>query len=260
MHGLHDVQRVIRDALITGAAPATSLALTGGPKPATRLEVHQRHYRASLVTTLLTRFPGLVWLLGSTPVGELATAFVRGHPPAAPCLAEYGAAFPAFVAARLGRDDMGYVADFGALEWRVGTVSVAVTRATLPLAEVARAGAAVAQATLVLQPGLHYLRTSWPVHDLFRHFVGDTAPDTYDIRPAETWLEIRGARGTFTFASLPFPVWTFRRALQAGSRLEDAAGQALALHAHFDPGAALAEVISAGLVTGLLHLTERTSR
>src|SRR5262245_54741193 len=101
MVSLSDLQQRVRDAVIAdNVAQARSIAplLVGGRDPSTRLAIHRRHYQASLVTALLEKFPAVTWLVGATFMQEAARAFVRRHPPAAPCIAEYGADFPDFLA------------------------------------------------------------------------------------------------------------------------------------------------------------------
>jgi hypothetical protein len=95
---LADVQARIRRAIVDKQAGAVLPLVRGGADPALRLQIYQRHYDASLVAQLLGRFPTLVWLLGGAFTTAAALAFIRTRLPAAPCLAEYGEAFPGFVA------------------------------------------------------------------------------------------------------------------------------------------------------------------
>ena len=81
MPSLAEVQASMRRAVVAGEASTTALELTGGSDPQARLAIHRRHYEASLVTALLTKFPATVWLTGSPLVTEAARLFVRAHPP-----------------------------------------------------------------------------------------------------------------------------------------------------------------------------------
>jgi hypothetical protein len=257
MPRLAELQRAIRDAVVSGESSTVRLALLGGLDPEKRLAIHRRHYRASLVRTLLTRFPALTWLVGGAAIGEAADFYVCEHPPAAPCLAEYGDQFPAFVARHLGRTDAAYVQPFGELEWHLGAVSIAVDVPAIAPGSVPRDGDVLASATAVLQPGLRYLRTEWPVHDLLKRFLTGTAPDVYDLRPATVWIELRGARGEFQINELEEAAWTFRSELQRGLSLDAAAMRALAIDEAFDPGEALATLVTARLLADLRCSTER---
>ena len=65
--------------------------------PSKRLDIHLRHYEASLTAAVVGRFPATVWLIGARRLEQAARRFVHEHPPTAPCIAEYGAAFPTFL-------------------------------------------------------------------------------------------------------------------------------------------------------------------
>jgi Putative DNA-binding domain len=250
MSRLADTQRALRDAIVSRETGAELPALVGGRDPAKRLAIHQRHYRASLVGTLLTRFPGLSWLVGGKAIAEAAEGYVRIHPPCAPCLTEYGDGFPAFVARHLGHAARSYIQPFGELEWHVGSVSIAVD---VPVAVVPYPveADALASGTATLQPGVRYLRAEWPVHDLLRHFLANSAPAVYELHRSDIWIEVRGARGEFVINTLDAATWTFRHELRRGGSLEDACLGALATDDQFDPGAAVAALLRDRLLASL---------
>jgi hypothetical protein len=248
---LAESQAAIRDALVSGDAGPAIPRLVGGLEPLARLAIHQRHYRASLVGTLLTRFPALAWLVGGRPLAAAAESFVRAHPPTAPCLAEYGAGFPEFVTRFLGEPHDSCITPFGVLEWHVGLASMAIDLPVDLGALDAVAEDEVPHLIATLQPGLSYLRTAWPVHDLFERFITDSAPDSYAMPPAQTWLEVRGARGEFRIQALDAPTWSFRQALQRGLTLEASYLSAVERDGAFDVAAALAAASAVGLIVGL---------
>ncbi len=248
---LADIQRTVRDAMVAGAPAPDGLSLVGGREPARRVLLHRRHYRASLVETLLRRYPALTWLAGGRAVTAAADIFISAHPPAAPCLADYGEGFPPFVARQVGDAADGYIATFGELEWHVGAVSIAVDVPVAPIALEALDGDALASSVAIVQPGVRYVRSGWPVHDLLERFLTDSVPDSYALVPADTWIEVRGARGRFEIHALDDVTWTFRRALQAGLTIEQAYVGALALDDTFDLAAAFRAVIASGLLGGL---------
>jgi hypothetical protein len=171
--------------------------------------------------------------------------------PTAPCLAEYGEGFPAFVARRLSQEERSYVASFGELEWCVGAVSIGVDLPTstgrLDLLD----GDTLARATVTLQPGLRYVRADWPVHELLQRFLAESVPDSYELPQVETWLEVRGARGDVAIHSVDAATWAFRRSLQRGVSLEQSCLCAQSIEGGFDSGGAFAAAIAAGLVTGI---------
>lgn len=248
---LAETQAAIRDVVVSGDAGLAMPPLTGGQTPVARLGIHQRHYRASLVGTLRTRFPALAWLVGGRLLEEAAERFVRVHPPTVPCLAEYGAGFPSFVTGVLGEPPDSYITPFGVLEWHVGLASIAIDVPVDLSGLDALADDGVLNLTTALQPGLFYLRADWPVHDLFEHFITDSAPASYAMTPAVTWLEVRGARGEFRVQALDAPTWRFRQALHLGLTLDASYLVAAEQDDAFDVAAAFAAMTAAGLIVGL---------
>ena len=252
---LSELQQRFRDALVTGDAGHVAGALVGGADPRARLAIHQRHYEASLVRALLERFPATQWLVGSKPVIDAAREFVRRHPPAAPCIAEYGEAFTAHLAASPIGGRVPYLRDFAECDWHLGRVAVSVDRATAgpdPGAAFSGMSAeAVAQTRLTLQEGTHYLQAAWPIDTLVALFVGEGAPNRVVIEPGPVHLEIRGSRGAFWLTRLDGADFAFRQGLHAGLTLAEAAERAWAVSESFDPGRALAALWSAGLVTAV---------
>src|SRR5207237_2047615 len=136
--------------------------LIGGRDPEKRLIIHQQNYHTSLVDALLVKFPATGWLTGTPFLTEAAKRFVQEHPPQAPCIAEYGAVFPDFLAQFSGTERVQYLAEFVQLEWFVGQVAIAVDLA--PIGNEAFsiiAPAALPDTLLTLQYGLNYLHACW---------------------------------------------------------------------------------------------------
>ena len=247
MPSLIDTQTAVRRAVVEGdSALVVPWLLSGGEK---RLEIHRRHYEASLAMTLLERFSATAWLVGGPFITEAARRFVREHPPASPCLAEYGAAFPRFLSARPGAERIPYLLGFAELDWALGYVSVAVDRRALTSAALGGVNPdALPEARVALQPGVRYLRAGWPIDELIKLYLTDSAPDRFPFDSGEVRLEIRGARGEFWLRRLERGPFTFRQAVSAGESIGAAAEQALKADDRFDPATALAGLFADELV------------
>jgi hypothetical protein len=253
MPSLADTQSRLRRAVVSGDAAGIVSQLRGGRDALKRLAIHRRHYETSLVTALLDKFPATVWLAGSPFVTEAARRFAYEHPPHAPCIAEYGADFPAFLSARPGAERLPYLRAFATLEWHLGFVVMAIDKTAVTLSELSGIGVDVlADAMLTLQPGLRYLHASWPVDDLMTLYLTDTAPDEFVLPTVDAWIEVRGARGEFRFTRLDAGDFAFRQAIVEGRSIGDAADRALD-NAGFDPGRALATLVGKGLVTAIIQ-------
>lgn len=252
MSALGDVQGHVRAALLTGDVSRVASTLTGGGDPAKRFAIHQRHYIASLVQSLLSRFPATVWLVGSELVTGAAHAFVRLHPPTTPCIAEYGEDFPQFLAAWPSAADIAYLDQFGVLEWHVGRVSLAVSQPPLTMSDFAALGPhGLSDARLTLQPGVVYLHLEWGVDELMSVYMSGNSPERFGLEAGDVWLELRGGRGDLTMNRLTRSAFTFRSTLIGGATLGDAGGAVLDADHDFDAGQALLTMIAEGLITGV---------
>ena len=218
--------------------------------PRKRLAIHHRHYTLSLVTALVDRFPATVWLVGTPLVTDAARAFIQAHPPTKPCIAEYGEAFPRFLALRSDAAKMPYLGQFAELEWHLGRLALAVEGpmvTDLSTIDATR----VADALLALQPSVHYLHLGWGLDRLISLYLTDSEPASYALDVNDTWLELRGVRGDLRMNRLTRGEFTFRAALLAGIALGDAAIAAMEMDPGFDPGAALMALLSEGLVAAV---------
>src|SRR5688572_16223832 len=86
-----------------------------------RLAVYRHHVLTTLTATLESTFPVVCRLVDRRFFGWLADCFIRAHPPAGPCLFEYGADFPEFVRAFPACAELPCLADVAALEWAMTT-------------------------------------------------------------------------------------------------------------------------------------------
>ena len=132
MPGLAELQSEMRQAVVLGKTAGIASALAGGRDALLRLEIHRRHYEASLMSALLGKFPATVWLAGRPFVANAARRYIRQFPPQAPCVAEYGETFPGFLAAGAGAERTPYLRQFAELEWHVGHVSIATGEPAVP--------------------------------------------------------------------------------------------------------------------------------
>lgn len=252
MRALPELQKGIRDALVLGEISGLESVLVGGRDARKRLAIHQRHYRTSLITALLDRFPATGWLVGSEFVTDAAREFVRAYPPSRPCIAEYGDEFPTFLGSRTEAQAIPYLRQFSELEWHVGRLSIAVDLPARTIGDVARFDAmALGDAGLVLQPGVHYFHGDWAVDELISLYLSDSAPDRFALTPGDVWLEVRGARGELRMTRLSQTVFAFRRALASGVSLADAAISAFDIDSAFDAGQALIGLVDDGLVAAI---------
>jgi len=138
------------------------------------------------------------------------------------------------------------------LEWHMGDIAVAIDHPAIAWEDIARLGAdRVPDSGLLVQPGLRYLRGTWPVDDLMKLYLTNTAPDQLSLEATDVWLEVRGARGDFSIVRLEADDFAFRTSIAAGRSIGAAAEAALAVSAAFDPGRALQSLVVDGVATDI---------
>jgi hypothetical protein len=252
MPTLAEIQSGVRDAVVTGNSTGIASLLVGGGNGRKRLEIHRRHYEISLVSALVGKFPATEWLVGTPFVREAARHYVQQQPPDAPCIAEYGEGFPKSLAECPGCERVPYLREFAQLEWHVGHVAIAVHETTVLPEEIAAIPAEVLpDVKFTLQTGVRYLQASWPVDDLMKLYLTEEVPDRLEFKPEHVWMEVRGAWGEFSMNRLSEAEFAFRESLMERKSIGEAAERAFEADAGFDPGPALAAVITGGLITGI---------
>jgi hypothetical protein len=214
-----------------------------------RLAIHSRHYEASLTAALCEKFPACAWLAGTEVVREAACAYAHATPPRQPCIAEYGADFPQFLASHRSAAALPYLGSFAALEWAVAQTSLAIDSPPVTWSTLSGLGPErLLDSTLSLQPGLRYLSSRWRVDGLMTIYLRGAEPERFTLDESPTHMEIRGARGDVAIARLDAAAFRFRAELAAGRSIANAADYALASRADFDAGEALRDLARTGLV------------
>ena len=261
MHSLAEVQAAFAQAMTTGDVTHFDATLLARVQPRNRAAIHLRHYEASLTAALCDKFPASAWLVGVGLVRDAARAYVRLHPPAQPCIAEYGGDFAQFLGAYGRASSVPYLTSFAVLEWAVGQVSIATERAQCAWIELARVGTEqLVDSTLVLQPGLRYLGSPWRIDELMTTYLSGAEPERFVLGEASTFIEVRGSRGAVRLERLDPATFAFRAALAQGRSIGNAATRALDLDAAFDAGAALRSLAHEGHVTGVSTRSKEAAR
>jgi hypothetical protein len=248
MTALLDTQAQFR-AAITGTARAALLSGLRAPASTVdRLDIYRRHHRESFRRHLRGRYPTVEWLLGTDRLVELADLTLRRAPSGSPSMAEYGAELIAVV--REGDTDIPpYVADVAQIDWTLGSLSVSIAQQALPIACLAVIDPSrLSRLRFSLQPGLAFIRSDWPVDDLFHLRLADRTPESFTFDPRVTALQLRGARGEFSLSRLSPGAFAFRSSLALGETLADAATRGAVAEAEFDLSRALADLFAEGLV------------
>ena len=219
---------------------------------AARLQVYRHHVLTSLTNVLQTTFPVVCHLVDERFFRYAADAYIRQHPPAAPCLFEYGAHFPAFLAAFPPCRHLTYLADVARLEWAMNMAWHAEVCAPLDPAKLSGLAAPdVAQLTLQFDPSVTLLDSPWPIDQIWRvHQTDEEVCALVDLNAGGVSLEIRRWQDDVGFRRLDPAIYTFRTTLAAGQALARAAAAALEASQGFDCVTALHELLTDGVIIG----------
>jgi hypothetical protein len=250
---LHELQAAFLQAMFGPDEPQLLEAIAGdGLLPAARLQIYRHHVLTSLTEVLQATFPVVCRLVDERFFRYAADAYIRQYPPKAPCLFEYGADFPAFLAAFPPCRHLAYLADVAQLEWALNTALHAEVHTPLDPAELGGlAPHDVAQLTFQFDPSVTLLDSPWPIDQIWHvHQVDEEVYAPVDLSAGGVALEIRRWEDDVGFRRLDHSLYTFRTTLAAGHALARAAEAALAVSQEFDCVAALHELLTDSVISG----------
>src|SRR5258705_690299 len=169
MPSLRELQSHVRGALLGDDPRAAREVVGDGLAPEARLAVYRHHVLTSLTAALETTFPVVARLVDPRFFRFACDRYVRAEPPAGPCLFEYGATFPDFLAAFEPSRHLAWLPDVARLEWAMNAALHAPDAAPLT-AEALRAQPAGTPETaaLALHPSVTLLESAWPGDAIWR--------------------------------------------------------------------------------------------
>jgi len=253
MGTLPELQAGFASALLREDARHVSGLIVGdGLTPAARVQVYWNHVFSSLTETLEATYPVVCRLVDRRFFGFAADRYIRSHPPAGPCLFEYGATFPDFLARFPPCAGNPYLADVARLEWAMNTALHAEEAAPIdPAALRAVPTDDVGRLIFRFEPSAAWLRSRWPVDRVWKANQAEADPDAaVDLAAGGVMLEIRRQDDVVSLRWLDSAEFAFRVALGQGLTLEMAADTTLAEDPGFDVATALQALLGEALVTG----------
>jgi hypothetical protein len=252
MPSLRELQAGLRRALLDGDGGDLGLEIVeDGLDVEARLAIYGHHVLTSLTDVLASAFPVVCRLVDRRFFAYAADAFIRRHPPAGPCLFEYGAALPEFLGEFPACRHLAYLADVARLEWAMNVAAhaedaIPLEPSTLADLDPARAG----EVTFSFHPSFSLVSSPWPIDRIWRANQAD-GEAIVDLDAAGVALEVRRHRDDVVFRELTRPTYEFHRALRDGERLAIAAERALVIDAAFDLGLALGALVQEGVLTAI---------
>lgn len=250
MPALRELQLSIKAGLLGGDEEAAVAQIEGdGLNPRARLGVYRHHILTTLTAALEAAYPVVCRLVDRRFFAYAADAFIGRHPPTGPCLAEYGAAFPDFLAGFPPCQGHPYLPDVARLEWAIHRASQAPQATTLDCARLrAVSSEDMPRLTFAMDPTLSLLASPWPVDRIWRAHQHDReAVEPVDLDAGGVCLEVRATGEDVTMRVLEPATYGFRDALARGRSL-GAAAVAAATHSRFDLSLAVQELLEEGLL------------
>jgi hypothetical protein len=180
-----------------------------------------------------------------------ADSYIRAHPPAAPCLFEYGESFAEFLAAFPACRHLQYLPDVARLEWAMHRALHADDAAAADPALLAGLPAAqLGQTRLALHPSVSLLASSLPVDRIWRANQPD-GDGGASLDAGGITLEVRRIGDEAAFRTLGAGEYALRSALLRGATLQHALEAARAAEPEADIGALIQRLFSDHLVVAL---------
>jgi hypothetical protein len=232
------------------AGAVASLIARDGLSPAARIQVYGHHVFSSLTEALESTYPVVCRLVDRRFFGFAADRYVRSHPPAGPCLFEYGATFPQFLAAFPPCAGHPYLADVARLEWAMNLSLHAEDAAPIAAGELARVPPRdVGRLTFRLDPSASWLASPWPIDRIWGANQLEAEPEArVDLAAGGVMLEVRRRDDVPTFRPVARAEFLFRSALGTGVSLATAVDTALQGEPRFDLTAAIRALIEEELL------------
>jgi hypothetical protein len=215
MPALLELQQSLRAQLFGGAVPPDAAS-------GERLAIHRNTGLATLVNALRLSYPAIQRLVGAEFFEGAAREFIRRHPPTSPCLNDYGASLPGFLAAFAPAATLVYLADVARLEWAVNRALHADDAPRLDLARLAALEqAAVSRLRFAVHPAVSVLRLEFPADAIWRAVLeqDDAAMAALDLAAGPVHLLVERDADAVQVRRLNAARWQFASRLCAGDPL-----------------------------------------
>jgi hypothetical protein len=207
---------------------------------------------------LRTTFPVVCKLVDERFFAFAAHAYIQAQPPAAPCLAEYGATFADFLAGFEPCRGLPYVADVARLEWALNLAQIAPHAPRLDRAALAAlAPDALPRVVFTFASSMRLLTSPYAVDQIW--FANQEPVQVGVVEVAGgSRLQVYRAIDGATFHALEPAAFRFRQALQRGFPLGAAAETASTADPMFDLALELRRMIQDELISGFTLIDKET--
>ncbi|SKA22467.1 Putative DNA-binding domain-containing protein [Enhydrobacter aerosaccus] len=253
---LRDLQKAFAAQLLgSGITIDTALPVAGDSiSAAARLRVHRHHVLTSLSKALAGTYVTVERLVGEDYFKGLARSFITNELPEGPVLAEYGAAFPAFLERHPVVGQLPYLPDVARLDWALNMAFYSPTGSRLTRDHLARIPVDdLPLQCIELAAGTTLICSAYPLDRIWAATQPDAAEEPVDIGAAGVRLLVFRRPDDAGFVVLEEGEAALVAALHSSSTLEQAAVAATAANPDFDLSTAFSRVLGLGV---LLHCSK----
>jgi hypothetical protein len=253
-----ELERDFAAALLGGPEDPVVAEIQGdGLDPAARLAIYRHHVSATLTEALEATYPVVVRLVDRRFFAYAADQFIRRHPPAGPCLFEYGGSLADFLATFPASRHLAYLPDVARLEWALNHALHAEDVATYdPGWLAALRPYEVGEVRLRLHPSVSLLESPWPIDRIWRANQPGSDPDaTVSLDQGGARLAVYRLEDGVVFRTIAADTYAFRSALASDLDLQSAVGAARRADPGFNLTDALRELLDDGLIVGAISPT-----
>lgn len=245
-----ELQASFTRALLQDDAAVAGTVLGDGLMPEARIALYRHHVLTTLTEVLKAAYPVVCRLVEARFFAYAADCYIRQQPPTGPCLFEYGASFPRFLATFPPCRACVYLPDVAWLEWAIHAAWYAED--AVPLERERLRGVApddLACLTFVCDPAVAYVSSPWPIERIWRANQPDADPhETVRLDAGAAYLEVRRLDDHVTWCSLAPGTFAFRTVLAEHRPLAEAFEAALTAEPDFNLATALQALFAEGLV------------
>lgn len=246
MLALRDLQAAFAAQLAGGDRPDLADAVVGDSiTAAARLRVHRHHVAESLATALAATYSTVQAIVGEDFFRIMAKAFAATDLPRQPVLAEYGGAFPAFVAGYGPADSLPYLADMARLDWALNLAFHAPHRDRLSVSDLADLPPEGLPALRVsLAAGSTLVRSAYPIDRIWHASRPGVSAGRVSLDEGPASVIVLRRSEDAAFARLCPAEVAFMEALQEGKTLEEGAQAAFVAEPAFDLSTTFARLLA----------------
>lgn len=255
MPSLPELQAAFAAALAGDGGPDTATTLFRGPphRVTAGLATYRGNIQGNCVQALRSAYPIVGKIVGDEFFEATAREYFRAHTSVSADLNRYGERLPEFLEGFPHTADLPYLPDVARMEWLAHRAYYA--QDAVPFIGATLARTPPERYHLLrprLAPACALLESAWPLARIWAvHQDDHDGPFEVDLRSGPDRILVERAGWRARVRSLSRGDFRFLHASARGGTLGEALEMALAEDAHFDPSAALACWINAGVITNL---------